>query len=592
MEALAAKINGLNKNTGPISFNGDGSKAVFTRNSDIANKKEAYAMQLYQADYIDGKWKNIVPIEFCNPEFNYMHPALSPDGKQLFFVTDRPGGSGGTEIYRSEQKADCTWARPANLGATINTVDHEGFPFVDHEGRLFFSSKGHLGFGGFDIFFTQQDEQGNWAKPVNVGFPVNSSADDISICLNTDGQTGMFTSSRAKAGDDIFFFAPTDIPNEAPTDLSETSTEPTAVETPVVAENTAEPVTTPSNTMAEMVEEVKKEDNALDAVMSTPEAELDPEVSLTELMANESIAIDESVGTQAEEVVAETIEEPVVEQVPTEQAVISIEILENPNTDHSEEVMDFVSQEPAPIETNEIVEEEIKEEVMEEEMPSLEEVMAVNEEETAKGISEPAPSVPAVVETAPVEELVDNNPAIIEPPETPATAIIAPPRMEVEPELVDKVLEIDASDLAPVVELAPGNSLNELDLDLTDRRVSSDKTYNIPNVDYDFNETAVTPALVVALEELARILTAHPGTQVQLVGHTASFGNDDKNLQLSQARAQAAADYLIQQGVAENRISPTGMGESQLLNECFDGILCSIAQHKENERLELKVVQK
>ena len=141
------------------------------------------------------------------------------------------------------------------------------------------------------------------------------------------------------------------------------------------------------------------------------------------------------------------------------------------------------------------------------------------------------------------------------------------------------------------VKNALGNSLSELQLDLVDQRVLTDNSYRLPNVDYDFNQSQVTPELRVALDALLAILVDHPKMEVQLIGHTASFGNDDKNLRLSQERARAAADYLVGRGVATHRISPSGVGESQLLNECVNGILCSIEQHKVNERLELKVLR-
>jgi hypothetical protein len=135
-----------------------------------------------------------------------MHPAISPDGKELFFTSDKPGGEGGTDIYVATRTAK-GWGVARSLGNMVNTPSNEGFPFMHPDGRhLFFCSKGHAGFGGFDIFVTQRDAYGNWANPINVGKPINSPSDDISICIAKDNKHGMFTSSRDGGDDDIFLF--------------------------------------------------------------------------------------------------------------------------------------------------------------------------------------------------------------------------------------------------------------------------------------------------------------------------------------------------------------------------------------------------
>ena len=199
-----SKINGIRKNTGMASFQPDGSALFFTKNGIHLSRQNAYCLQIFQATSKDGKkWKKPKLLPFCSKEYNYMHPAISPDGKQLFFVSDRPKGMGGTDIYVS-QKTKRGWEKPQNLGEKINTEGHEGFPFLHQNGKLYFCSKGHRGLGGFDIFVTTQDENGNWTTPVNLGQPINSPADDISIFIDKNEQKGLFTSSREGGDDDIY----------------------------------------------------------------------------------------------------------------------------------------------------------------------------------------------------------------------------------------------------------------------------------------------------------------------------------------------------------------------------------------------------
>ena len=177
--AFVPKLNVARKNTGMASFNAAGTELYFSKNGNNLDKNDAYCLQLYVAKSKDGKrWKGADKLDFCSKEYNYMHPAVSPDGNSLFFVCDRPNGNGGTDIYVSKRTKK-GWSNPKNLGSTINTSANEGFPFMHPNGKLYFCSKGHAGLGGFDIFVSEQDRLGNWTTPINLGTPINSPSDDI-----------------------------------------------------------------------------------------------------------------------------------------------------------------------------------------------------------------------------------------------------------------------------------------------------------------------------------------------------------------------------------------------------------------------------
>ena len=201
---FVSKLNGVRKNSGMASFNAAGTELYFSKNGNKLDRNDAYCLQLYVSKSKDGKrWKGADVLSFCSKEYNFMHPAISPDGKTLFFVSDRPKGNGGTDIYVSKRTKK-GWSRPKNLGSTINTESNEGFPFMHANGKLYFCSKGHAGLGGFDIFVSQQDSVGNWATPVNLGTPINSPSDDISIFIDAKEEKGLFTSSREGGDDDIY----------------------------------------------------------------------------------------------------------------------------------------------------------------------------------------------------------------------------------------------------------------------------------------------------------------------------------------------------------------------------------------------------
>jgi outer membrane protein OmpA-like peptidoglycan-associated protein/tetratricopeptide (TPR) repeat protein len=205
-EVFSTKLSELNKNLSNATLSPNGREIFFTRNDNQLNQQNTYSLQLFRAISTGSdRWKDIQKLPFCNPNFNYMHPALSPDGNTLFFVSNKNGGSGGTDLWMSSKKGE-DWDTPENLGPVVNTPFHEGFPFLDEQGRLFFCSKGHTSFGGYDIFVTEKDQDGQWTTPRNLGRPINGPLDDISIYLEAGGESGMFTSSRDGGDDDIYFF--------------------------------------------------------------------------------------------------------------------------------------------------------------------------------------------------------------------------------------------------------------------------------------------------------------------------------------------------------------------------------------------------
>ncbi len=204
--SFSSKLSFGNKNTSNASITADGRTIYFTRNSLIKNKKNTYVLQLLTAESNGrGGWKNVRTLPFCSNEYDYLHPAISPDGKYLFFVSGKKG-YGGTDIFYVK-KTKKGWGKVHNLGELVNTPANEGFPFVSSDGKLYFCSKGHPGYGGYDIFVTERDKDGVWQKPVNVGAPINSPQDDISFSLAKSTNRGLFSSSRDGRGDDIFIFS-------------------------------------------------------------------------------------------------------------------------------------------------------------------------------------------------------------------------------------------------------------------------------------------------------------------------------------------------------------------------------------------------
>jgi len=125
------------------------------------------------------------------------HPTISYDGNTLIFASDRPGGFGKADLYMSIRTKDGSWSEPENLGPEINTSENEITPFIHTDSQtLYFSSKGHKGLGGYDIFYTRKSDEGKWSKPKNIGYPINTRADELSFFVSLDGKTGFFCTSQ------------------------------------------------------------------------------------------------------------------------------------------------------------------------------------------------------------------------------------------------------------------------------------------------------------------------------------------------------------------------------------------------------------
>jgi outer membrane protein OmpA-like peptidoglycan-associated protein len=201
-EIIGQVFNGFKSdkmNLGAVSFTADGKRAYYTRNQK--KSFNTYQLEIWEAIQKDGKWMNAHKMFFNNPKFSYFHPAITPDGKRLYYVTDDNSGEGGTDIYYVERNEDGSWKNTVNLGQDINTAGNELFPTF-YEGNLFISSNGHPGLGGLDIYRLVKGPNGD---PVlkNMGYPVNSSKDDFAFSIK--GTKGFFSTNR-NGSDDIFAF--------------------------------------------------------------------------------------------------------------------------------------------------------------------------------------------------------------------------------------------------------------------------------------------------------------------------------------------------------------------------------------------------
>ncbi len=195
-------------NDGPVTFNRTGDTIYFSRNIRVEGKlKENINIRnrlgVFYSVLDEDEWIRTRELRYNSEWYNITTPSLSPDGKKLYFASDKPDGYGGSDLYYCQWMGDF-WDEPVNLGPVINTAGNEAYPFINPAGELFFSSDGHPGLGGKDIFFSRLTDS-VWITPVGLSEPINSGSDDFGIVTDTLMNKGYFSSDRG-ASLDIYEF--------------------------------------------------------------------------------------------------------------------------------------------------------------------------------------------------------------------------------------------------------------------------------------------------------------------------------------------------------------------------------------------------
>jgi len=200
-------VEGINSESeeGSPSLSTDFREIYFTRCE--AGKREQKGCVIMYSQKSGDKWGIPKNIGLLSDSLIAAHPAITPDGLTLYFVSELEGGFGGKDLYYSTRSSDGgTWSRPINMGADINTRGNELFPFVREDGTLYFSSDGHLGMGGLDIFRAISQPTGSWII-ANMKAPINSPADDFGIVYEIGAEKGFLSSTRkGKGNDDLYSF--------------------------------------------------------------------------------------------------------------------------------------------------------------------------------------------------------------------------------------------------------------------------------------------------------------------------------------------------------------------------------------------------
>lgn len=183
--------------------NGQNNEATIAISSD---ERRVYVYQdvtgmgdIYFSDFGQNKFNTLEQLQYqyVNTKYWETHCTVTPDGNNMYFVSERPGGFGGRDIYRIVKMPDGSWSEPQNLGPTINTPYDEDSPFLAADNKtMYFASNGAMSMGGFDIFVTVRDDNNVWSTPINLGYPINKTGDDLFYTTTIDGLKGYLSSFR------------------------------------------------------------------------------------------------------------------------------------------------------------------------------------------------------------------------------------------------------------------------------------------------------------------------------------------------------------------------------------------------------------
>ncbi|MEN8204244.1 MAG: hypothetical protein ABFS28_16735, partial [Bacteroidota bacterium] len=193
---------GFDSDVYPVALSYDGSEMILYYDDE-------YTGNLYYSRYEEGRWLPATKLgEHISTKYWESHASFSKDGQSLYFTSNRKGGHGGLDIYKSERQPDGKWGIPENLGPVINSRYNEETPFISPDGQtLYFSSYGHDNMGGYDVFYSTRKEDGSWSEPVNMGYPINTTDNDLFFQPVNDGENAYYSlySPRGVGLHDIYY---------------------------------------------------------------------------------------------------------------------------------------------------------------------------------------------------------------------------------------------------------------------------------------------------------------------------------------------------------------------------------------------------
>jgi outer membrane protein OmpA-like peptidoglycan-associated protein len=588
---------------GPLTFDKTGENVYFSRNNNENNgKKATYTegvsrLKIYTAQKkSEGKWAVPIELPFNENNSDACHPTISVDGDKLYFSSNRVGGYGGMDLYVSE-KINGVWGKPINLGSQINTPKNEVFPFVHADGTLFYSSNGLPGSGNLDIYYLKNND-----VPVNLGAPFNSDKDDFGFIVDADMKNGYFTSGRngGAGNDDIYSYSVNqgtlfdNLDNEYAAEYDAYSGSNTNSHNHSTTNSSSNSSSnSPSNSSNSSSNALMQNVNLLiiDKLTGQPiNGAIASYLNLSELSLSEIVADNNGKYAQiirADGTFALELMESKMKSKHT-NAYGKAQVMASKNSSY------LISASKRGYITEQIV---LKK--------------GENRSDVVILLSRPSDCITL---TGKVKNNTNGGPisyALVSfsnekgevksiPSDELGNFTVCLPCGRSYKAYATKDNVMSNVETTSTSGMSCGNgierTLNPIELKIAasvarDFTINQGNSFQLRNIYYNFNDATIRPAARKDLEALYVLMTKYPDMEIELASHTDTRGSDAYNNDLSQRRATSAANYLINRGIATNRIVARGYGETMLRNRCADGVSCGENEHTRNRRTEVKITK-
>jgi outer membrane protein OmpA-like peptidoglycan-associated protein len=530
---------------GPAAFFKDGSRVIFTRNNVKGSKTKKSSdgivkLKLYMGEAKKDGWGKAKELPFNSDEYSTGHPALSADEKLMFFTSDMPGGYGGTDIYVTRFDGS-NWSAPVNMGKEINTKGNEMFPYADDKSNLYFSSDGHPGLGELDIFFTQLDGVKQKGRILNVGAPLNSSKDDFGIIADGERKTGYFSSNRKRGGndDDIYKF-------DRECELKE------GCEL-IIAVFDAESKLPLDNTQVTYQDE---DGNNIELFTD----------------ADGLLALDNVI-----------IGHEYTFKTTREGYEISTVAYKTDECDNEPSRLEIPLERPKPkVDTTSVAD-------------TSTDLTKTNTSESSDKANLKTCTIKGKVSSQakkePLEGVIVSLKNSCDGSTVTALSDAEGNFSFTGTEGCDYTIEGKKSGMA-----SKSSNLNKFNCATAENTVNevlmftTGDVVQIDNIYFDYGKCNLRKDAKVELDKLVKMMRDNPKMRIELSAHTDSRSEAEFNQKISEGRAKASAEYLFKRGVSRSRVEYKGYGETQLVNQCADGVQCSEDEHAKNRRTEIKIL--